>query len=743
MNIDAKKTNVKNISILGAVALSIGTAIGWGSFVIIGSSYVKQAGPLGSIIALVVGTLIMVIVAYNYNYMMNKYQDGGGIYSFAKHTIGNDHAFLIAWFLFITYSAILWANASSFALFARYIFGGTFQFGFHYTLGGYDIWLGEILLSSFFICLFGGLCLINKKITTRIQIGLALIFIAIIIGGFIVAFVMHKGGIESYKPDFSLVSENKFTQVMHVIGMTPWAFIGFESISHSSNNFSFAHKKSFKIMLASILTTGIIYILLCQLCISVFPDQYANWYEYLTSAETLSGFDGIPVFYVIHRYIGILGIVFFCVALFAVVATSLVGNMYALSGLCSAMAIDGVVPKFLSKQNKNDNALGLIITEVVLTIIMLFFGRVLIGWIVDVNNICGMIIYTYISVIVIYQAIKDRNNKAKTFGIIGLCISGAFIMSFIVGSIISIDWIAREAIAIFLIWSAIGLIYYVVLLKKDNKKMLGHSMVAIFGFYAFIIYSIASWLAMLVKEYNDVSITVSGIIACAIIAIATQVGFFVVFTIIRKREVDMQDKLVLGMATMVEGRDNSTGGHIKRTSKIVELIVDEMIRDNTLAINHRFFTNLIKAAPMHDLGKIAVDDVVLRKPGKFTPEEYEIMKAHSKEGARIVADILKDGEDEYFEQIAVNVAHFHHEKWNGMGYPNGLKGEEIPLEARIMAIADVYDALVSKRVYKDEFSFEEANKIILENMGTHFDKSLEKYYLQAREKIEEFYKKER
>ena len=268
-------------------------------------------------------------------------------------------------------------------------------------------------------------------------------------------------------------------------------------------------------------------------------------------------------------------------------------------------------------------------------------------------------------------------------------------------------------------------------------------MVATFGFYAFIIYSIASWLAMLVKEYNDVSITVSGIIACAIIAIVTQVGFFVVFTIIRKREVDMQDKLVLGMATMVEGRDNSTGGHIKRTSKIVELIVNEMIRDSTLSINHRFYTNLVKAAPMHDLGKIAVDDVVLRKPGKFTPEEYEIMKTHSKEGARIVADILKDGEDEYFEQIAVNVAHYHHEKWNGMGYPKGLKGEEIPLEARIMAIADVYDALVSKRVYKDEFSFEEANKIILENMGTHFDKSLEKYYLQAREKIEEFYKQDR
>ena len=165
-----------------------------------------------------------------------------------------------------------------------------------------------------------------------------------------------------------------------------------------------------------------------------------------------------------------------------------------------------------------------------------------------------------------------------------------------------------------------------------------------------------------------------------------------------------------------------------------------MKKDSSLNLNHRFYINVIKAAPMHDLGKIAVDDEILRKPGKFTPDEYNVMKSHSEAGAMIVKDILKDGEDQYFEQIAINVAHYHHEKWNGQGYPYGLKGEDIPLEARIMAIADVYDALVSKRVYKDEFSFEEANRIILESMGTHFDPNLEKYYLQARERIEEFYK---
>ena len=197
--------------------------------------------------------------------------------------------------------------------------------------------------------------------------------------------------------------------------------------------------------------------------------------------------------------------------------------------------------------------------------------------------------------------------------------------------------------------------------------------------------------------------------------------------------------MVFGMATMVEGRDNSTGGHIKRTSKVVELIIDEMVKDTSNSFDNRFARCVIKAAPMHDLGKIAVDDAILRKPGKYTPEEYAAMKKHSEEGARIVKEVLGGSTDAYFENIAINVAHYHHERWDGSGYPCGLKGEEIPLEARIMAIADVYDALVSKRVYKDEFSFEQANQIILDGMGKQFDPNLEKYYSKAREKIEQFY----
>ncbi len=211
-----------------------------------------------------------------------------------------------------------------------------------------------------------------------------------------------------------------------------------------------------------------------------------------------------------------------------------------------------------------------------------------------------------------------------------------------------------------------------------------------------------------------------------------------------KHIVEMHNKLILSMAAMVESRDNSTGGHIKRTSDVVNILIEEIQKDKSddrLILTNEFCYNIIKAAPMHDLGKIAVDDAILRKPGRFTDEEFEKMKTHAEEGARIVHEILKDTDDQAFHILAENVAHYHHERWDGSGYPKGLKGEEIPLEARIMAVADVYDALVSKRVYKEAMSFEKADSIMMESFGKHFDKQLEKYYVAARSKLEDYYSK--
>lgn len=200
----------------------------------------------------------------------------------------------------------------------------------------------------------------------------------------------------------------------------------------------------------------------------------------------------------------------------------------------------------------------------------------------------------------------------------------------------------------------------------------------------------------------------------------------------------IQEMMVIGMATMVESRDLSTGGHIKRTSMVVRIFAERLSKEQN-SLTKSFLDMVIRAAPMHDLGKIAVDDRILRKQGRFTPEEYSEMKKHSAEGQRIVKHILEGVEEADFVKIAENIAHYHHEKWDGSGYPDGLSGEDIPIEARIMALADVFDALVSKRCYKDAYSYDKAFSIIEESIGTHFDPKLGKIFLECRPELEALY----
>ena len=155
-------------------------------------------------------------------------------------------------------------------------------------------------------------------------------------------------------------------------------------------------------------------------------------------------------------------------------------------------------------------------------------------------------------------------------------------------------------------------------------------------------------------------------------------------------------------------------------------------------LNDKYISQLVKAAPLHDVGKIMIPDNILLKPGKLTPEEFEIIKTHSVEGGRIIRETFTDLEDREYVQIADDVATYHHEKWDGTGYMGQLKGEEIPLSARIMAIADVFDALLSKRCYKEAMSQEESFQIIQESSGTHFDPVLVETFLGMKEEIVEF-----
>ncbi|MDR2800810.1 MAG: response regulator [Desulfovibrio sp.] len=187
--------------------------------------------------------------------------------------------------------------------------------------------------------------------------------------------------------------------------------------------------------------------------------------------------------------------------------------------------------------------------------------------------------------------------------------------------------------------------------------------------------------------------------------------------------VELQNAVLTTVAEMVEFRDNMTGGHVSRTQGYLKLLVDKLLEEkiymNEIALWDLDF--LIRSALLHDVGKIAVSDVILNKPGDLTPEEFEEMKRHTAVGVEMVDRIASKTAEHAFLTHARIIAGTHHEKWDGSGYPAGLKGTEIPLEGRLMAIADVYDALTSARPYKHAFSAREAEEIIESRRGTHFD----------------------
>lgn len=202
----------------------------------------------------------------------------------------------------------------------------------------------------------------------------------------------------------------------------------------------------------------------------------------------------------------------------------------------------------------------------------------------------------------------------------------------------------------------------------------------------------------------------------------------------------IQDVTIHAMASLAETRDSDTGNHIRRTQQYVKVLAKKLVTYPHFAEflgQEKIIEMLFKSAPLHDIGKVGIPDRILLKPGKFTPEEFEIMKTHTTLGRNAILHAERDlGLEVPFLKYAKEIAFYHHEKWDGSGYPMGLAGNDIPISARLMAIADVYDALISRRVYKTGISHEKAVSIISEGKGTYFDPNMVEAFLELQDEFE-------
>ena len=306
-------------------ALSFGCVVGWGAFVMPGTTFLPIAGPLGTLLGLAVGAVVMLIIGMNYHYMMNRCPDAGGTYFYAKRVLGFDHGFMSAWFLMLVYIAIIWANATALPIICRKLLGGVFQFGFLYQLAGFDVYLGEAMLTLAALILFGLVCVRGGKVAAFVQTVMTfvlLVGVTICFGG---ALSVRGGELFAFAPPFAS-GEFPLKEVVAVAVLAPWAFAGFESVSNAAEEFRFSTKKAFAIMAASVILGALMYIFLALLAVSVLPENYPTWDAYIGDLSNISGLAGLPTFHAANALMGQTGFLLLAAAVVGGVVTGLVGN---------------------------------------------------------------------------------------------------------------------------------------------------------------------------------------------------------------------------------------------------------------------------------------------------------------------------------------------------------------------------------------------------------------------------------
>ena len=480
----------KYLGPVGAWALSFGCSVGWGSFVMPGTTFLPIAGPVGTAIGLGLGGLITLLLAVNYHYLMNHYPDGGGTYTYTKKTFGFDHGFLGAWFLILTYIAIIWANATALPLIARTLLGDTFRFGYLYEIAGYPIYLGELLLALGALTLAAMVCTFRKT-AARIQIIMAILLFF----GVVICFACASGApaARDFVPAFA-PGKNSVREVFTIFALAPWAYVGFESISHSASEAKFPLKKTFGILTVSLVTAAICYGLLSLLAVSALPDGLTSWTEYVANLDQYSGVASQPTFYAAHAALGTAGSVLLGVAALGAIFTGLIGNYVALSRLLDSLSKDGLFPKWIGEKKDGFVPQNAILCILLISAIFPFFGRTAISWIVDVTTVGATIAYALASVAALKTAHLDNDKKYEIFGAIGMIVAMIFALLFLVPNLISITTLSTESYLILSVWSICGFLYFRFFLRMDHERRMGKSIVAWVVLLGLIIFTSSVWM---------------------------------------------------------------------------------------------------------------------------------------------------------------------------------------------------------------------------------------------------------
>ena len=500
------------LTALGAWALAFGCGMGWGAFYLTESAFLPAVGRTGTAFGLALGALAMLAIAANYHFMMNRCPAAGGTYAYARSSFGVDHGFLTAWFLVLTYSAIVWVNAAAFPRAVGLLLGGSAQFGFRYTVAGASVYLGELLLSLLALFAAAALCL-RRVLSMWVQIALAL---ALLIGA-VVCCALSGGAAPAVEgAAFSVEG------VLAIAALSPLIYVGFESVCHTAGEAIFRLKLSFPILAAALVA-------LCLTC------------ALLSQSGAQGG--------------ALLGFLALC-ACFA----GMVGGFTALTRLLRALSDDALLAPWFGAGN---NALRFLLA---VSAVVPFLGWTVLGWIVDVTAVTAAVAYAISSAAALKTALHEKNPRYITTGAVGFLLTVIFITALLSPNLNPVKALSAESYLLLALWGILGFFVLRGTLLRDKKQQLGHSVLSPVILLGTIILTSSLWLLLRVNEAAGSGAMTGRVFLQAGLCVVALAVMMDIFFLIQRRERQTEiEKAVALEASRVKGGFLANMSHEIRT----------------------------------------------------------------------------------------------------------------------------------------------------------------------------------
>ena len=488
---------------LGAWALAFGCAVGSDAFVMPWNDFLPKAGPLGTVIGIFIGGLVMTVVAWNFHYMINRQPGPGGTYAYAAEAFGHDHGFLCGVFLAFAYLAIVWLDVTALVVVAHYTLGDAFRFGFRYTIQESNIYLGDILLSVAVIAVASAICC-RRRLSGVVQSVMAVILAAGILVCFGAAAINHHGGVESMRPFFAPDRGSGLLQTLNILAIAPWLFVGFEAISNSSSEFRFSVKKSFRVMLAALVTAVIAYTCLTSIPVLTLGEGASGWTGAVAALANSGNEPDYHAFDAASQFFGKAGIFLIGVTLIGAIFTNLVGNTVAASRLAAAMADDGALPSFLGGRNADGAPRNAVLAIAALAVLVVPLGRAVIGVVVDISILGAAVAYAYTSAAALKTARKAGERGTQVTGLLGLVVSIVVIYLFVMPFMtFDATMIATESYLVLIIWCLAALATFITIFHRDSMRRFGRSSVAWNSLFVIIMVLSVMWIRQTTRETTE------------------------------------------------------------------------------------------------------------------------------------------------------------------------------------------------------------------------------------------------